>query len=86
LLKDVFQHLEIYKGSKSGHLKTISDKTGVPLKEMIFFDNQMNNCNAVAGVGVTVMYTPDGVTRNNILSANRNVPLIRFKLFLVEQY
>jgi hypothetical protein len=30
---------------------------------MIFFDNQTNNCHTVAGIGVTVVYTPDGVTR-----------------------
>ncbi len=61
---DVFSHVEIYKASKARHLKEISKKTGVPLNEMIFYDNQMNNCHAVAGVGVTVMYTPDGVTRS----------------------
>ena len=30
---------------------------------MIFFDNQMNNCNTVSSIGVTVVYTPEGVTR-----------------------
>ena len=41
-LKDVFSPnlTEIYKGSKSGHLKEISGKSGVNLNEMIFFDNE----------------------------------------------
>ena len=41
-LKDVFlpNLTEIYKGSKSGHLKEISGKSGVNLNEMIFFDNE----------------------------------------------
>ena len=30
---------------------------------MIFFDNQTNNCQTVSRIGVTVVYTPDGVTR-----------------------
>jgi len=65
MLADVFDkdNIEIYKRSKDFHLKQISKNTGVPLEEMIFFDNQTNNCHTVAGVGVTVVYTPDGVTR-----------------------
>jgi len=58
-LKDALKGpLEIYKGSKAGHLKTISKKTGIPLSQMIFYDNEYGNCQTVAGVGVTVMYTP----------------------------
>eukprot|EP00088_Acartia_fossae_P033049 TRINITY_DN33822_c0_g1_i1.p1 TRINITY_DN33822_c0_g1~~TRINITY_DN33822_c0_g1_i1.p1 ORF type:complete len:186 (+),score=34.41 TRINITY_DN33822_c0_g1_i1:46-603(+) len=65
-LKDVFDtdNIEIYKGSKDRHLKAIAKQTGFKLEEMIFFDNQTNNCHTVAGIGVTVVYTPDGVTRS----------------------
>jgi hypothetical protein len=64
LLRDAIQGpREIYKGSKSDHLRTISSKTGVPLEQMIFFDNEIENCRVVAGVGATVVYTPQGMTR-----------------------
>ena len=64
-LSDVFDpdNIEIYKRNKAKHLQNISKQTGVDLKDMIFFDNQYGNCQDVAGVGVTVVYTPEGVTR-----------------------
>ena len=55
--------IEIYYGTKTNHLRTIASKTGIALEEMIFFDNQSDNCRDVADIGVTVAYTPDGVTR-----------------------
>jgi magnesium-dependent phosphatase 1 len=64
-LSDVFDknNIEIYKRSKDHHLREIANKTGVALEEMMFFDNQTNNCQTVSRIGVTVVYTPDGVTR-----------------------
>ena len=64
-LKDVFDenNIEIYKRSKGNHLRAIAQQTGVDLKDMIFFDNQYGNCQDVAKVGVTSVYTPQGVTR-----------------------
>ena len=56
-------HLHIYKANKSRQLKKISEDTGIPLNEMIFFDNQSNNCLDVSKVNVTVAYVPDGITR-----------------------
>jgi len=66
-LQNVFDsnNIEIYKRSKDYHLNEISKKTGVPLEEMIFFDNQMNNCKTVSKIGVTVVFTPEGVTRKS---------------------
>ncbi len=54
--------VEIYKGSKSGHLREIARKTGIDLGEMVFFDNEPGNCRDVANIGVTSVYTPEGVT------------------------
>ena len=66
-LKDIFapNYIEIYKSSKDNHLKSIQEKCeeGISFKDMIFFDNQYGNCQTVAKLGVTVVYTPDGVTR-----------------------
>ena len=53
---------EIHKGNKQGHLRSISERTGIPLTEMLFLDNERGNCVDVAALGVTVAYTPSGVT------------------------
>ena len=64
---DVFREdvTEIYKAyGKDVHMKEIAKKTGASLESMIFFDNQTNNTSCVAGMkGPTVVYTPEGVTR-----------------------
>ena len=45
-LRSVFQDdlIEIYYGCKQKHLKEIAKKSNIKLKDMIFFDNQMDNC------------------------------------------
>ena len=53
---------EINKGNKRGHLQRISDATGVPLDEMLFFDNERDNLIDVAPMGVTCAWVPEGVT------------------------
>ena len=65
-LRSVFSPdlIEIYFGSKVNHLRSIAKKSGIALTDMIFFDNQIDNCREVAAIGVTVAYTPDGVTRS----------------------
>jgi magnesium-dependent phosphatase 1 len=61
-LADIVSFSEIHKGSKAGHLASISRASGVALEDMIFFDNEPGNCRTVQGVGVTSVYTPGGVT------------------------
>uniref|UniRef100_A0A6T7L766 Magnesium-dependent phosphatase-1 n=1 Tax=Coccolithus braarudii TaxID=221442 RepID=A0A6T7L766_9EUKA len=61
-MDDVVQVEEICKGNKRGHLKRIAQVTGIPLEEMLFFDNERGNCIDVAELGVTVAWVPDGVT------------------------
>ena len=64
-LRSVFNPnlIEIYYGNKQHHLKAIGSKANIDVKDMIFFDNQMDNCRDVSKIGSTVCYTPDGVTR-----------------------
>jgi len=66
-MEEVFQPdcCEIYKAyGKNEHINAIAKKSGIDIKDMIFFDNQTNNTSCVAGMkGPTVVYTPDGVTR-----------------------
>ena len=68
-LKDIFSqsHIEIYKSSKDHHLQNIKKKCSddISFQDFIFFDNQKNNCVTVSKLGVTVVYTPDGVTRQS---------------------
>jgi len=74
-LKDVLHsHLHIYKANKSRQLKKISEETGIALNEMIFFDNQTNNCQDVSKVNVTVAYVPDGITRSAFEDALKQYP------------
>ena len=75
-LKDIFDPnlTEIYKGSKSGHLNQISKKSGVALDQIMFFDNEWGNCQTVAKVGVSVVYTPKGVTKQLFEEALLNFP------------
>ena len=61
-IADTMQVLEITKGNKQGHLRRISENTGIALEDMIFFDNERGNCLDVAKLGVTVAWVPDGVT------------------------
>jgi len=73
-LRSVFDEdlIEIYYGNKQNHLKAIATKSKIDLSDMIFFDNQIDNCHDVAKLGVTVSYTPNGVTRkdfNKVLAA-----------------
>ena len=54
---------EIYKArSKAVHFAAIAKKTGEDLRDMIFFDNQINNIRDVAPLGVTCVYCPEGIT------------------------
>ena len=95
-LKNIFDPnlTEIYKSPKSVHLKEISKKSGIDLKDMMFFDNEwgrfecrckqysvniilscfIGNCQTVAKVGVSVVYTPKGVTRSLFEEAMTKFP------------
>lgn len=73
-LKDCFAHAEIYKGSKTNHFRSISSKTGVPVNQMLFLDNEYGNCQTVARIGVTVLYTPEGVKRADFEDAIAKFP------------
>ena len=53
------------KGSKDNHFRSLKKETGIDYDQMIFFDDQMGNCQTVSKLGVTVVYTPDGVTRQS---------------------
>ena len=62
-IMDVMEILEIRKANKRVHLRNIAEQTGIALEDMLFLDNEYGNCRDVSSIGVTVAYTPDGVTR-----------------------
>jgi hypothetical protein len=65
----------IRSGSKVGHFKTIAHESGVPLREMLFFDNERGNIQEVSKLGVTCVYCPrglkDGVFRDGLAEHRR---------------
>ncbi|CAM9411816.1 unnamed protein product [Ascophyllum nodosum] len=49
---ELFCCLQIYRGSKSEHAREIMAVTGVPYRDMIFFDDDQRNIKTVSGLGV----------------------------------
>lgn len=45
------------------HFEKLSKKTGIPLDQMMFFDDVTGNAKAVSRMGVTTGFTPKGLTR-----------------------
>ena len=50
-IKDVVELEQICKGSKQGHLKRLSEESGVALEDMLFIDNERGNCIDVSAIG-----------------------------------
>ena len=62
-MKDVFTGpIEIQHDSKVQHFQRIASQTGAAMEDMLFFDNELGNCQKVAALGVVVVYCPEGVT------------------------
>lgn len=55
--------IEIAHDSKVEHFRRLSLELGLDYEDMLFFDNEFGNCDKVASLGVSVVYCPDGVTR-----------------------
>ena len=52
----------IQGGSKTAHLRHIASESGVPLRDMLFFDNERTNIAQVEKIGPTCVYCPRGMT------------------------
>ena len=62
VLGDCFDAREITKESKSSHFRRLKEKYSCAYEEMLFFDNEYGNCREISQLGVTVAFSPDGVT------------------------
>lgn len=62
---EMFDHMEIYPGSKTTHFARLHKSTGIPYEQMLFFDDESRNRN-VEELGVTMYLVRDGVTRPEV--------------------
>lgn len=61
-LGSCFDFREITKESKSAHFGRIKEHCSCEYEDMLFFDNEYGNCQEISSLGVTVCFSPDGVT------------------------
>lgn len=75
-MRSCFDHEEIYKGTKFNHLTRLHQKTKIPFEDIIFYDNEYQNVHTVKRLGVTSVFTPDGLTdevwRQSLLDFAKN--------------
>ncbi|XP_033024791.1 magnesium-dependent phosphatase 1-like [Lacerta agilis] len=60
-LNRFIRYAEIYPGSKVTHFQKLSQQTGVPLSQMLFFDDESRNIYDVSKLGVTCILVPNGM-------------------------
>jgi magnesium-dependent phosphatase 1 len=68
--------VEIHFDNKKHHFHRLHKSTGVPYDEMVFFDNEYGNIRTVSSLGVTCIYTPDGMERKHWDEAKRAFGLL----------
>ncbi|KAF2896773.1 hypothetical protein ILUMI_09391 [Ignelater luminosus] len=54
---------EIYPGRKVTHFENFKKKSGIPLQDMLFFDDETRNINDLRSHGVTSILVKNGVTK-----------------------
>ena len=61
-LGSCFDAREITKESKSSHFRRLKEKYSCAYEDILFFDNEYGNCREISQLGVTVAFSPEGVT------------------------
>ena len=64
-----FKYQEIYPGSKIVHLSSIRKNSGIPYKEMYFFDDEYRNIDDAGALGVNCYFVGNGITFSHIRAA-----------------
>lgn len=62
---DMFDHMQIFPGSKTAHFAKLREAAGLPYEEMLFFDDEARNRN-VETLGVVMWLVRDGVSREEV--------------------
>jgi len=57
-----FTYKEIYPGSKTKHFQKFVHASGIPLEEMLFFDDEMRNIKDLQAKNVTSILVENGMT------------------------
>lgn len=64
-IRHLFDHVEIFPGNKRSHFENISRDSGIPFREMLFFDDardgRYGNCEPVSQMGVLSVHCPGGL-------------------------
>ena len=60
-IADLFEYHEIFPASKVTHFSNLHEASGIPLREMLFFDDEMRNIYEVGRMGVTSMFVENGM-------------------------
>ncbi|XP_041376449.1 magnesium-dependent phosphatase 1-like isoform X2 [Gigantopelta aegis] len=63
-----FTYKEIYPSAKTTHFEKFRQKSGIPFKSMLFFDDEHRNIVDVGSLGVTCILAEDGVSHDVLKS------------------
>ena len=61
-IADRFKYDEIFPSTKVIHFKNLHESSGIPLQDMLFFDDEMRNIREVGQMGVTAIYVERGLS------------------------
>ena len=57
----LFSYQEIFPSSKISHFNNLHRDSGIPLRNMLFFDDEMRNIHEVGAMGVTAIFVNNGL-------------------------
>jgi magnesium-dependent phosphatase 1 len=63
-MKDWISYIDIASGTKMRHFERLRKLSGVPYDDMLFFDNERDNCVDVAQLGVCCIHCPSGMSQD----------------------